>query len=85
MSDFYDELRVLSEKYPMCYIEAWTPEDYFMMKHKDQNIEDIQDKLNWNDEEWVQVSEKLYDTFDANHGTNWHKLFHIVENTTCEH
>lgn len=83
--DFYEELKAFAEKFPMCYIEAWTPEDFAMMKYKDKLSEEDELDLDWSENEWIDVADKLYDTFDANHGTNWHKVFHIVESTTCQH
>lgn len=80
-NNFYDDLNEFREKYPSCYIEAWTPEDFVSVINKDKEIK--QEEIDWN--EWTDVADRLYDTFDANHGTNWHKVFHIVEGTTCNH
>jgi hypothetical protein len=81
MNEFYEDLVKFQEKYPMCYIEAWTPEDFAFMKSKIDKTEKYE--LNWNT--WNFVAEKLYETFDANQGTNWHKVFHIVEGSLCTH
>lgn len=83
--DFYTELKAFCDKFPMCYIEAWTPEDFATMKYKDKLSDEDTLDLYWNEGEWIEIAERLYDSFDANQGTNWHKVFHIVENTTCQH
>ena len=40
----------------MVYLEAWTPLDY---------------RTPWDSEQSLSVAETLYDTFNANLGTNW--------------
>jgi hypothetical protein len=77
MNEFYDDLAELQNKYPSCYIEAWTPEDFVKIIKKEES------EINWND--YIPVAQKLYDTFDGNQGTNWHKVFHIVEGSPCNH
>lgn len=75
MKNFYKDLREFQRKYPMCYIEAWTPEDYVSTAFQD--IEEGEAKevpADWNDEDHQATTEKLYDTFDANYGTNWERL-----------
>lgn len=77
MDEFYNDLAELQNKYPSCYIEAWTPEDFVKIIKKEECDTD------WN--KWIPVAQKLYDTFDGNQGTNWHKVFHIVEGSPCNH
>jgi hypothetical protein len=58
---FLRELAALREAYPMCYVEAWTPDDYG-------------DGMKWNDPAARGVAECLYAGFDANVGTNWDRV-----------
>ena len=67
---FYNDLETLRKKYPMVYIEAWTPEDFSMNSGDD-----------WNRIEHIDAAAKLYDTFDANFGTNWDRVRDAAENS----
>jgi hypothetical protein len=53
---FLKDLGKLRKKYPMVYLEAWTPLDF---------------RTPWDSEQSLSVAETLYDAFDANLGTNW--------------
>lgn len=76
---FYKDLDKLREKYPMCYIEAWTPEDFVRsLDGEDEEYEDT--KLNWNDPNYISISNELYDGFDANYGTNWTRIQLVSKN-----
>jgi hypothetical protein len=59
---FFDELTIFRNKFPMVYIEAWTPGDF---------VPDPEDTVDWDDECYIAVADQLYDNFDANVGTNW--------------
>lgn len=66
---FWTDLRELEKKYPMCYIEAWTPDDF------DCTEGDIDDKdTDWQSPLWPAVVRHLGKGFDANCGTNWDRI-----------
>lgn len=75
MKDFYKELRDFQAKYPMCYVEAWTPEDYDSVD-ADYNDEDPEPKsyTDWNKDVHCDTTSKLYKYFDANYGTSWERI-----------
>ena len=54
--DFGVELARLRDRFPMCYVEAWQPDDF---------------ALEWDDPLAVNIAATLARTFDANCGTNW--------------
>jgi len=68
---FQKELESLRNKYPMCYIEAWTPEDFNTS---------LATNLNWEDDTCIEIAQELYDSFDANDGTSWTSLDMIKSN-----
>lgn len=85
-NSFYDDLREFKEKYPECYIESWTPEDYSSVNHDIENEDADIDypEPNWSDELWVNVSNKLEHDFDANNGTNWNRLEYVIKSLTTK-
>ena len=50
----------------MCYIEAWTPDDFRTMGRKSPS--------SWNEAHHEQTAANLEHTFDANLGTNWDRI-----------
>ena len=56
---FREALDKLRKKFPMCYIEAWTPEDF---------------QTEWNSDDSLRVAGALEDGFDANIGTHWDRI-----------
>lgn len=75
MKNFYKELRAMQKKYPMCYIEAWTPEDYDSVDaNYDEDDPDPESNTDWNLDEHHDTASKLYKYFDANYGTNWERI-----------
>lgn len=54
--DFGVALARLRDRFPMCYVEAWQPDDF---------------GLEWDDPLAVNIAATLARTFDANCGTNW--------------
>jgi hypothetical protein len=54
--EFLKDLKEFRKKYPMTYLEAWTPLDF---------------RMPWDSEQSLSVAETLYDTFNADLGTNW--------------
>jgi hypothetical protein len=73
MKKFYEELKALQEKYPMCYIEAWTPEDY-VSADADYDEDSDPEETDWNELNHVLTTNSLYNNFDANYGTNWDRI-----------
>jgi hypothetical protein len=73
MKKFYKDLKDLQAKYPMCYIEAWTPEDYDSV---DADFDDDEKEVesDWKDQDHIGTTNSLYDSFDANYGTNWDRI-----------
>lgn len=71
---FLSELFALQQKYPECYIEVWTPEDYCAKAPRDLTIR-----------ESMIVSNYLYNYVDANEGTTWKKVEEFVKKTLDEH
>ena len=65
--DFQKDLAALRQKYPMCYVEAWTPEDFCSeaVTGKECLVFD------WYDPAHELTAEILYESFDANLGTCW--------------
>ncbi len=68
---FYRDLKELRTKYPMCYIEAWTPEDFDMERGEG-------DSTNWGQRIWTRVASRLSHEFDAERGTNWARVEEMV-------
>jgi len=89
-NSFYDDLREFKGKYPECYIECWTPEDYSSIKHDLENENENENEnidypeTNWSDELWINVSNKLEHDFDANNGTNWDRLKYVIQSLTAK-
>lgn len=72
--DFLTDLFALQQKYPECYLEAWTPEDYCAKSSRDLTIR-----------ESMIVSNYLYNYVDANQGTTWNKVEKYVKKVLDEH
>lgn len=68
--NFLTDLFALQQKYPECYVEAWTADDYQTT---------IKDKLTKGQNEII--TNMLYNTCDANKGTTWKKVRACVEDT----
>jgi hypothetical protein len=73
MKNFYKDLKDLQAKYPMCYIEAWTPEDYDSVD-ADYDDDEKEVETNWKDQDHIGTTNSLYNSFDANYGTNWDRI-----------
>lgn len=69
---FRTDLRKFRAKYPMCYIEAWTPNDFACAQTAEMNVEEI--KANWQNPENISIVQKLEHGFDANDGTYWERI-----------
>ena len=57
----------------MCYIEAWTPEDYDSVD-ADYDNDEVETEADWNDQDHIGTTTSLYNSFDANYGTNWDRI-----------
>ena len=67
---FYEDLKVFRAKYPMVYLEAWTPEDFSV----DEDGDASPDPVDWNDPAHIATADNLDHYFDANYGTNWDRV-----------
>lgn len=63
---FHDDLQALRKKYPMVYIEAWTPEDFVDA--------DDEPAVDWNHPFHEITADNLRRHFDAEIGTNWDRI-----------
>ena len=72
--DFLKELFDLQQRYPECYIEAWTPEDYEAKAGRQLTVREA-----------MIVSNYLYNYVDANAGTTWDKIEKYVKKTLDDH
>jgi hypothetical protein len=66
---FHDDFQALRAKYPMVYLEAWTPDDFVV--DEDGNSPDTVD---WNHPLHETTADNLHRHFDANYGTNWDRV-----------
>jgi hypothetical protein len=73
---FYEDLRKFQAKYPMCYLEAWTPEDFnyasALAEFPDEGFDES--AVDWNDPDHEAVADRLSRHFDANIGTSWGRV-----------
>ena len=65
-SSFFSDLTKLRDKYPMCYVEAWTPDDF--------NTE-------WASHDSEAIASVLCHRFDAEYGTSWNSVESAKEET----
>lgn len=73
-STFYAEFKEFRTKYPMCYLEAWTPEDFDV----DGNGEP-KEEVDWNERRWRRIAARLGHEFDASIGTNWDRVGEVAQ------
>lgn len=66
--NFMTEFLALQQKYPECYVEAWTPEDYNAKTERPLTTREA-----------IIVSSNLYNYADANEGTTWNKVEKYVK------
>lgn len=67
---FHTDLQALRAKYPMVYLEAWTPDDFVVYEDGDGSPEPV----DWNDPAHLTTADNLDRHFDANYGTNWDRV-----------
>lgn len=58
----------------MCYIEAWTPEDYESADADYDEDERDESSVGWDNDINYAITARLYRRFDANNGTNWERI-----------
>lgn len=75
---FRKDLDKLRAKYPMCYIEAWTPIDFACARTAEMNVEEI--KPDWKNPINEQIVDGLENGFDANDGTYWERIKAVMRN-----
>lgn len=78
---FYKDLHALQDKYPMCTIDAWTPDDYeFALAQEDDSDAELDDiESDWDNERYVWATQMINKRKDANSGINWQFLTYILE------
>lgn len=76
MKSFYADLRAFQKKYPMVYVEAWTPEDFTHAAdmYGDDHDPEEAPAADWTDPDHVMTANALAEGFDANDGTNWSRV-----------
>ena len=67
---FHDDFQALREKYPMVYLEAWTPDDFVF--HEGDT--DDAPSVDWNHPFHETTADNLRRHFDATIGTNWDRI-----------
>ena len=79
MESFMSDIRWLQHKYPMVYVEAWTPDDFVFAAHDDDDAElTTHSSREWKKPKHAAVAQKLAREFDANEGTNWERLREVL-------
>lgn len=73
-STFYQELKEFRKRYPMCYLEAWTPEDFDL-----DDSGSPKDEADWTARRWKRVASRLGHEFDASVGTNWVRVKEVTK------
>lgn len=74
--EFFKALKKLQDKFPMVYVETWTPSDFNV-----NNAGDEVGDTDWNDPKWSSVAFRLRRNFDAEIGTNWDTVAAAAELT----
>ena len=68
---FFADLKEFRAKYPMVYLEAWTPDDFVFDLNKER---DTPAPVDWNHPFHEITADNLYRHFDAEIGTNWDRV-----------
>jgi hypothetical protein len=69
---FWNDLKEFQAKYPMCYIESWTPGDFVSTSGQDTC------GANWNAQKHITTAGSLSHHFDAEYGTNWERIRNAI-------
>ena len=75
---FHKEMFAITEKYPECVIEAWTPTDFQEVVDNWAEEKEIT-KQELTEDECLGIANTLNAGFDANQGINWDVLNMAVE------
>ena len=67
---FYEDFKAFQAKYPMVYLEAWTPEDFSV----DEDGDASPDPVHRNNPVHITTADNLDRYFDAEFGTNWDRV-----------
>jgi|688.fasta_scaffold1535830_2 hypothetical protein len=67
---FHTDFQALRAKYPMVYLEAWTPDDFVV----DEDGNGSPEPVDWNDSAHIATADNLDRHFDAEYGTNWERV-----------
>ena len=65
-AEFYKALEKFRKQFPMCHIEAWTPDDFRTMSRKSPSL--------WGNVYHLETVANLERNFDAEQGTNWDRI-----------
>ena len=72
---FHDDFQALRKKYPMVYLEAWTPDDFVFDPDKDDDDDDTTPApVDWSHPFHEITADNLHRHFDATIGTNWDRI-----------
>jgi hypothetical protein len=66
---FHNDIQALRAKYPMVYLEAWTPDDFVVDEDGNSPA-----PVDWNHPFHEITADNLHRHFDAEIGTNWDRI-----------
>ena len=70
---FFEDLETLRLKWPMCYVEAWTPDDFdAAVSMRSGEGEAL--PADWGDPKHLETARLLDRRFDAETGTFWYRV-----------
>jgi hypothetical protein len=69
--EYRKDLAALRERYPMCYLESWTPDEFDAVAEREDSV-----LADWFDPKHLQTAENLLRSFDPMEGTNWETIDH---------
>jgi hypothetical protein len=79
-TQFFKDLRTLQAKYPMCFIDAWTPDDYeFALAMGEEPDAELEENADWSHDRYVWASRMVSKRKDANNGIDWDWLSIVLE------
>jgi hypothetical protein len=79
-TQFFKDLKALQAKYPMCFIDAWTPDDYeFALAMNEEPDAELEENANWSDDRYAWATFMIHKRKDANNGIDWEWLSIVLE------
>ena len=70
---FFEDLETLRRKWPMVYVEVWTPDDFDEAVSM-RSGEDEARPADWGDPKHLETARRLDKRFDAEAGTFWERV-----------